>query len=601
MFENRRSLAKSIDPKDIVKREHKHATYCPSVVPGDYSDLHVVKELLTLKDGSKVPNLLMIKDYQVDFGVTKPAYRNHKEKKEYERIDRLKMYKTNATNLPVKVAQVLGVPGERSRLRIADLNESPYVYGTSIDSTTLIKHQYDIRWPDNRSSFTVGALDFESDVVNGTGDPIIGSYGAFGHLFLAIDRNWVKEFDDPERLIREYIDAELMDEFEPRGITQDHIHISFHDHPVKLIKRCTDDLHKLSPDLVSIFNIAFDVPLMLDTCKKYGARPEDILSDPAVPRNYRRAYFHEAPKEKRKVGKKPQPVDPIDRFHFFYLSAGWQAVCAQRIFKKVRPTDAKELSYSLDALAKKHLKGFGKFKPKGTEHLDGLPFHIHMQTKEKIAYCAYALIDPALCLWLDEAVNDLSIKFPLQCFYSSLNAFPSGPRKNDDEMYFGLRKKGYLQCGVKGDMTTEFCHLLPSSSNWITLLEPHLCHPEMGLPVNYEGDYETLVAIAAFDIDVKGAYPTTGVTNNIEKRTTRYEVFAFSHMDQLAQRQIGFQLSNSKVNAIELTKMVYQGPNLIQLRETLKRQGKITVKAEQQPGWNDYFDASAYTRDIYGA
>lgn len=601
-LDNRQKMAQ-IENSQVEKRECRFAIWSPSVKPGDYTDMHLVKELVTTKDGDTYPNITLIKNFQRDFGVTKKAHRNHEEKKEFEDISKLKMYQTTQVDLNLTIAKALGEQGDRKSLRHGQLANSPYLYGSTIQSTTLIKQKYDARWADNRSTFTVGTLDFETDMVNRkrkdeVGDPIISSYVLFGKYFLVVDSNFVKEFPNPEASIRQYLDDHIMaDFFTPRGITQSDIVIKFEDHPVKLIKRAATDFHKASPDICGIWNISFDFPMMLETCKRYGARPEDILSDPQVPREYRRAYYHWGQFEKEKAGKK-QPVDPVDRWDNVYLTAGWHPTCGMRAYKKLRPTEPKG-TYSLDAIAKKHLDNIGKFKPAGTEHMDGESFHVHMQTKEKIAYCAYALIDPALHYWIEEEVKDLAVKYPLQCYYSSLDTFASGPKKNEDEMYWDLRLQGKLQASTGSQMKTQWCDKLQTCNGWITLLEPHLCHPQLGTPVTDGAASATLTAIAAFDVDVEGAYPTTGIVTGLSKGTTRFEIIGYEHIDRQTQRQIGFHLSNPKTNAVELAKLVYSAPELLDVYD---KYCLITGKSQSDTpaGWDEYFDDTLYREEIYG-
>lgn len=579
--------------EDVVKREFKHACYKQSAKPGSLEDMHVVKETLTLKDGSKVPNLLLVPNFERSFGVTKKRLRNHEEKKEAERIDNLKMYKCRQSELNLTIARALGIQGETKKLNHSKLAESQYLYGSTISSATVLKQTYDQFWPDNRSAFSVAGLDFETDMINKplgreTGDPIIGSYVFNNKYYLRVLKSFLKGHLNPEQEIRDYIDANLMaDFFTPRGITQDDIIIEFSDHPVNLLKETAEDLHALSPDLVSIWNISFDVPMIIETCEYYGARPADIMSDPHVPREFRRFYYKKGREIKVTSSGAESPVDTNDRWDNTWITAGWQPVCGLRSYKKLRPTEAKSHSYGLDVISKRHLNNLGKFKPPGTEDMDSESFHVHMQTKDKIAYCAYALIDPALCVWIEEVTNDLSVKLPLQCYYSSIEAFPSGPKKNEDEMYHDILAKGWLQASTSGDMTTKWCKHLQTCNHWITLLEPHLCHPDIGVSINGVS-VNSLANTAAFDVDVTAAYPWAGITENISKACTVFEIIGYEHLNRMEQRMIGFNLSNPKVNAVNLTKIVYRGPELIALKDQLLKDEPM---GEDKPvGYDDYFE-----------
>lgn len=65
---------------EIVGRECRFATHVPGKHYNDL-DIHVVKEQVHLSDNTIKPNIRIIKNYPRPFWVTKPTFRNHKEKK----------------------------------------------------------------------------------------------------------------------------------------------------------------------------------------------------------------------------------------------------------------------------------------------------------------------------------------------------------------------------------------------------------------------------------------------------------------------------------------------------------------------------------------
>ena len=78
--------------KDKIKGlECKHAIYCKAN-DDSHDDLLVIKENIHTIDGDIIPNLIMIENYPKDFWVTKQGFRKHKEKKEWEDLNKLQKF-----------------------------------------------------------------------------------------------------------------------------------------------------------------------------------------------------------------------------------------------------------------------------------------------------------------------------------------------------------------------------------------------------------------------------------------------------------------------------------------------------------------------------
>ena len=153
--------------KEVIKRECKFAFHIP-IADTPYQDVHLVKESLYYDDGSKEPNLRFIKNFKRPFWVTKPQFQNHKEKKEYEELDKLTRIECTESKLRYRVAEVLNKRGTKDYLK--QLLNSPYIYGADIPSESLIKESYKLKYPDVDGIFDVAMLDTETDVLHGTND-----------------------------------------------------------------------------------------------------------------------------------------------------------------------------------------------------------------------------------------------------------------------------------------------------------------------------------------------------------------------------------------------------------------------------------------------
>ena len=186
MAQNSITIAK----EDIKGRECKHIVYCKSQRKGDNDDLLVAKEYIHTKDGKRIPNLAMFENRPYKFYLTKPAYRNHEQKKEAEHIDRLTEYTTTYAQLPYAISQALGVAHQGSLRRVC---RSPYVYGATIKPTALLKHKYKTTFPlENANPYSVAALDIETNMLGGKKEINLISITFKDRVFLAFNKMYFK-------------------------------------------------------------------------------------------------------------------------------------------------------------------------------------------------------------------------------------------------------------------------------------------------------------------------------------------------------------------------------------------------------------------------
>src|SRR5690606_30100783 len=92
------ALLASIPPSEIASRECKHATYSVSR-SGEPHDMLSIKEYVTLKDGRRFPTMRFVKDYKRPYWVTKPHFRTHPDKIEFEKLERVDMFKSTQVRL----------------------------------------------------------------------------------------------------------------------------------------------------------------------------------------------------------------------------------------------------------------------------------------------------------------------------------------------------------------------------------------------------------------------------------------------------------------------------------------------------------------------
>lgn len=549
---------KSIPKEDIKGYECRHATFCGD--DGRGNDLHVVKEYIHLKDGTRIPNVRLIPNFEREFWVTREGFQDHQEKKEYEKLDRVKRYATTQSKMPDAVSRALkGRPAMGTPLR--QLAESPYLYGCDISSTALLKKQYETKYPECvHPSSTVAVLDIETDVVSGHGEIILITLSYKDRVYTAINTQFLKRSRDPIRHVQSLFNKHLGDVKEARGIE---LELGLFDTAAECCKAVIAKAHEWKPDFVTVWNINFDLPKIMKTLTKAGADLADVFSDPSVPPEFRFFKYKEGRTQKVTQGGKVMSTHPADRWHTVTCPASFYFVDAMCLYKKLRAAKGNEPSYSLDYILNKFL-GKGKLSLPEADKLDGLPWHRYMQTHQPFFYVVYNIFDCVSVEMLDEITNDISSAFPSNCGNSDFSNFTSNPRRiMDDLHYFYLERGGVV--GTTGvDMTDGNDEHVIGLDEWIITLPSHLV-ADNGL--NLIEGYETLrsmMRIHLADLDIEGTYPSIEMVANISKETTLREMGRIRDMSEADRRVIGINMSGGVVNAVEILNQAVSVPTLSQ-------------------------------------
>lgn len=531
-----RSLTEDYDKSDILGLECKHVNYAKARAKHQGStpdDFHLVKEIVHLKDGRRVPRVRGFVNVERPFWIVKEGHQKYKEYREWESIDKLTRYSCTQADLVPRIKKALSIPYSTaySVRALASGPKGQYIYGADISSTALLKRKYMDKWPDLVSENSVAILDLETDVVKGTEDPIYGALTFKDKAVLCATREFVADVPDFESAMIDYFYRRIPDAlpkvikvvelvsgkkseyknvddflsatkgkltveqieqglsvgspvtingFEfykapiDRGIK---LEVIVCDGPLDLVTKLIAKAHEWMPDILAIWNINFDIPKIISTIEKYGGNIHDIFSDPCVPRSFRNVYYKEGPSKKVTQGGKEMPLHWVERWHTLYCCASFYVVDQAAIFATLRFSNGKEPTYGLDAILKKHA-GIAKLKNEEADKYEGLDWHIYMQSKAhmKMEYGVYCLFDCISCEILDEMPNvrDLSQQFSLQCGHSDYSDFPRQPRRIVDDMHFTCINDGYVIGTTPSDLTSEFDLKTHNIRGWIVTLPAHL-------------------------------------------------------------------------------------------------------------------------------
>lgn len=450
-------------PKVIVGREFRHGCHVPAE-DGVRDDMHVVKEVLHYEDGTSEPALRFIRNFKRPFWVTKEHYQNHKEKKESELLERVNMYTATDSGLGKAVLSRLG-SRYIGKTNLRDAKDNPYIYGIDIKALTMIKHGYMKKYESYNTEYTVASLDIETDP--DTDDITVIGVGFKTELLVVINKKLVANYIDVDRQLQY-----LYKKYIPEGKYRDEVTPVFKivDDELELIKEAMAQLHKWKPDILSIWNMKFDLSMMLNVCKKYNVRPEDIFSDPEVPKEYRYFKFKEGNTTRTTASGVFKPLDVQEIWNVVYATCSFWWIDSMAAYYYVRVGGKKVASgYSLDSILNFEFKkegGYGKlkFKDEASEHLIGVDWHKYMASKRPLEYIIYNCWDVMSLLALDEKTLDLCISVPLLSGPSGFDIFNSNPKKLVNLLHFFYLERGRV-IGTMGLHTEE--EVLLGLDSWV--------------------------------------------------------------------------------------------------------------------------------------
>ena len=554
-----------IKPDDILGREVRHVSYTKAV--DGMSDLLVAKEYLHLKDGSRVPNLHMVKDFQRKFWVSRPGRRQeHKDKLQWDSLNNLLEYTTAEHEMSAKIHRALGSYG-RDRGMYQN-SQSPYLYGSGIKAQCLLKDDYMTKYEKFISPrSTMAVLDIETDVLHGTGEPILVTVTFKDKVFTGIKRSYLKataEHDEHnETLIMKRLNDLLSEQVEKRGLK---FELFFADEASDICAEAIKRAHAWEPDFVAIWNLDFDIPKMVKAMERGGCHLPDVFSDPRVPYQYRSFNYNAGPTVKTTHTGRTTPVPIEKRWPVVDAPSSFYWIDAMCLYARLRIAGGREESYALDAVMNKHIN-MGKLKFTETDHLSKLDWHIEMQKNYKFEYIAYNIFDCIGMELLDEKTGDIGYAFSALCDRSDFSDFKSDPTQISDAMHFHCLKHGHVFGTNGGDIRDENDTFVVKPKGWIVTLDAFLAQ-HIGLDL-IEGlpNHQTQISIHCADLDIEGTYPTEQEATNACKETTIREIVKIEGITEIEMREIGVNLSAGETNACSIATTVYKVPDKIDLLE----------------------------------
>lgn len=552
----------------IVGKECALVRYAKSKDSQD--DVLLVKEKIHHTDGTIETKMVPYINYERSFYITNERCRDHEQKKEWEDITKVREYVTTQAKLSNSICQALR---RKPTPNLKQACNSPYVYGADITTSCLIKHKYKQKWPGLVSNTTLAVLDFEADVLTGNAEVIVSGALTFKtKVVLCVTKEFVKSIGDVESSIRKAFTKYLGKYERERSIN---LEVFILDTPALVLTKLMEKAHEWKPDVIGIWNITYDMKLMLNTLKSAGLKPEDVFTDPGVPDNYKYFKWNEKTTKKDSAGGKSKNKHYAELWHTASHLASFIFIDMMSLYCILRIAKGKKASYKLDHILKEEVD-IEKLKFEEADGYVELDWHRYMQRNHKIEYLIYNIFDCISVEILDEKTTDVSRIMPTLNGISEFSKFDSNPRRLVDEFHFYCLEEGKVMGSTGTNMVMDDDSKIMGMDKWIITLPSHLCDKRSSMRVIKESsNIETGIYVMVSDLDVKSSYPTTEVIANISKETTNSELCRVEGLTELQQREIGINMTSPATNAVEISTSLFGLPSLDDLVDMYNKEQKI--------------------------
>ena len=563
--------------KKIVARECRFATY---VAPPSYSDpdLHVIKEILHLEDNTKVPNMRLEWDYKRPFWVVKKGQRNYKQYLDYIEEDRCNKYFSTQTKLVENIGRALNEKvNPWTDLRTVCSN--PYIFGADIKSTSCIKQEYKKAYPNINTEFSVAVFDIETSMFDEEGTAIMATLSFKDKVLTVVRKSFVEGILDVEKKLRFLLKKYLGEIIEQRKATVEFI---FVDSEIETFAKCFERAHELSPDFVSVWNQKFDIgKKFIEACERADIDPALIISDPAIPDEYKFFRFKLGPSQKKTAKGLIMPIRPAAQWHTAFFPASFYIMDSMCAYNHTRIGKQEEPSYELDAILKKNGLG-GKLRFEEADDYTEGAWHEFMQKNYPLEYIIYNIYDCIGVEMLDEKVKDLAVVISQFSGTSDFEDFKSQPRRKCDEMHWYLLENKMVIGTTNKELSGPLDKLVLGRNDWIITLA-NAFTLDAGVKIIKENPNQvTSISLHNGDLDVRASYPSGGDAFNIGRRTTKREMIVdgIESINEHEMRMQNMGLNAGHVNSLEYTISMCNAPKPYEVLELYKLD-KINTEMSQ--------------------
>lgn len=547
------------------------------------------------EDGTETSEVRPIRNFERPYYITKKGLQSeHKQKRDWESYDRVVEYRCTDAALAAHAQKNLLGYSKSGFTRLMEVNRSPYLYGTDITASTLIKESFNSKFKDYTPKARIGVIDYETDMLSDDGYEriISGAVTTEGISYLAVTKHFLRNYIDPEVKIQAKFDTyigqlrEQLDEIADadlkrktdgddkagfvhgsiqkfKALILDRLTFDFDivENDFEVSKACMDVLHKAQPDYAMAWNMNFDIKKMLQSCDLTGNKYSDLFVDKRVPEDFSIVDYVEGKQIKEKSNGESSSVGLLDLWHTMNAPASMEWVCPMAFRRLNRIMEGMPGGSSLEYALMEEL-GIGKLKFEFGDGYEGRDLHEFLQLNHPIDYLIYNVFDCLLVELYDIHTNDISITLGTYLRNSPLQKAKSNPSRLADESYFFLRDRGKVIQSVSDQLLTDMDKLLIKPTNWIITLPAELQqHTGRSMVYGIPDEFSRLSSDNG-DIDLESSYPTNGTVMNISNGTTRMEMYSMDGITEETQRRAGVDFTACDTNSVQLAREFYKAKTL---------------------------------------
>ena len=530
------------------------------VIYNEAKNIYYSREKITYPDGKIENKLRLIKDYKRPFWITMPFFQKYKQGKEFEELSKVKKFLAPQNFLYQECWKRLGRTVTKRdmenpyTLRRA-VSDNPYVYGISTHGKVFLRNAYRELFGEISTPYTVAPLDIEWDTVKEQLCLISFVFDNICHTFINEEYLERTQEEHLKRLYRENVPSQ---DFQPKYY--------FCKNELVCILECFKELHKLKPEIVTVWNIEYDIGQILLVLERNEIDPKEVFSHPEVDEEDRYFFYKKDKEFKVSSSGVRKGSEPKDRWHILETSSYFYFLDAMSVYNYVRAGRKRVASgYSLDSILGFELGDkFKKLKFKHlTEEYTGLEWHRYMVKNHFKEYVVYNQYDVIAMVILDNKTGDVSKTLPLLSDLNTFDLFPRGPASLVNEMtFFGL--KNGLIMGKSSSKESEIKENL-GLKDWIITLPNSNLNPEYGYKLLSDLRTNSNIRRHVFDLDQTSGYPNNIRTANVGKDTTIREVTGIEKKTKEQFMGENINLIFGEVNSISYCTNMLGFPTIEQL------------------------------------
>lgn len=544
----------------LTSRQWMHSCY---EVRDDISILTVVEKIVTIDANTNEvleakPQIRQLIDPKRRVWITKPEYRRHRYKKEFEDTSKCDVYQVPDRLLVDFLKEKMGISKYKFTTK-KKLCDSPYIYGTDISMEALVRFKYESNQKHAVVPFTVGSLDIETDMccdAEHIEDRPTNCCTVIcdKDIYTVALREFVYDVDEKtgertpstiERL-KDIVGAEFGDDIENNEFK---LHARIVDTEKELYDYIFTAIKKSKIDYLFIWNIGFDAVQLINRMLKLNLDPKDYFCCDDIPKSSRYLCFHE---DKKKISH------VVEKWNWLHCTSYTQWLCALAVYGQSNKQKPKKSKYDLSSIMTELLN---------KKKLDlGGHSHRYMQKNKFMYYWAYNIYDALLVQLGNWKTMNYSNLYGMT-EHSTLMDFSKQTVMLCNDYHHALLAENKVLASTGSTMTGPYDNLFSKTGGAVvdarnTIEIGNNCLGEFP-------DRETNVLMYAADNDFESLYPSIKIACAIDKSNKLATIVGIEGHDKDDIEKFCSAIANPEENAVWLGSTFFGLPSYTEMEKLI--------------------------------